>query len=41
MKRQADAKADLEIALKLAPNEESKLWVEKMLSDLLPKQHRG
>jgi tetratricopeptide (TPR) repeat protein len=41
MKRQADAKADLEIALELAPNEESKLWVEKMLSDLLPKQHRG
>jgi Peptidase M50B-like len=41
MKRQADAKADLEIALELVPNEESKLWVEKMLSDLLPKQHRG
>ncbi len=34
MKRQSDAKADLEIALDLAPNKEGKLWVEKMLSDL-------
>jgi tetratricopeptide (TPR) repeat protein len=39
MKRQPEAKADLEIALKLAPNEESKLWAEKLLGDLVPKQH--
>lgn len=41
MKRQPEAKADLEIALKLAPNEESKLWVEKMLNNLAPKRHQG
>jgi hypothetical protein len=41
MKRQPEAKADLEIALKLAPNQESKLWAEKLFSDLVPKQNRG
>jgi tetratricopeptide (TPR) repeat protein len=34
MKRRSEAQADLEIALKLAPNEEGRLWVAKMLSDL-------